>query len=258
MEGSEIAVLPETALTQSPAEVIGRAQVIANALAPIIEKQKLFTVIGGKKHVWVEGWTTMLAMLNVFPTVDFVRKLERPDEVAYEARVVLKFADGRVFAAEHMCSNREAGKSGWPEYAVKSMAQTRAVGKAARLSFSWIMSLAGYATTPAEEMDAAVGSVTVPRYQFGPQPTETTGTSGEVKTIPQMAAEIKSWIGLMCNEDPAKMDAMIRDFTKWKAKDTGEEKSLDLNSLPNIKKIEWIKRIHNNVSHRYTMFATKQ
>ena len=32
------------------------------------------------------------------------------------------------------------------------MAQTRATGKACRLAFSWIMGLAGYATTPYEEV----------------------------------------------------------------------------------------------------------
>jgi hypothetical protein len=32
------------------------------------------------------------------------------------------------------------------------MAQTRATGKACRLAFSWIMSLAGYEPTPAEEI----------------------------------------------------------------------------------------------------------
>jgi hypothetical protein len=36
------------------------------------------------------------------------------------------------------------------------MAQTRATGKACRLAFSWIMSLAGYEVTPAEEMTPIV------------------------------------------------------------------------------------------------------
>lgn len=47
------------------------------------------------------------------------------------------------------------GKAIWanrPKYARRSMAQTRATGKACRLAFSWIMSLAGYEVTPAEEM----------------------------------------------------------------------------------------------------------
>ncbi len=39
-----------------------------------------------------------------------------------------------------------------PHYARRSMAQTRATGKACRLAFSWIMSLAGYSATPYEEV----------------------------------------------------------------------------------------------------------
>jgi hypothetical protein len=48
------------------------------------------------------------------------------------------------------------------------MAQTRATGKACRLAFSWIMSLAGYEPTPAEEMMPIVDAVAV-------QETPTTG-----------------------------------------------------------------------------------
>jgi hypothetical protein len=47
------------------------------------------------------------------------------------------------------------GKPLWanrPRYARRSMAQTRATAKACRLAFSWIMALAGYQPTPAEEM----------------------------------------------------------------------------------------------------------
>ena len=47
------------------------------------------------------------------------------------------------------------GKPVWssrPRYARRSMAQTRATGKACRLAFSWVMSLAGYEPTPFEEM----------------------------------------------------------------------------------------------------------
>ena len=34
------------------------------------------------------------------------------------------------------------------------MAQTRAVGKAYRMKIGWLLKVAGYETTPAEEMDA--------------------------------------------------------------------------------------------------------
>jgi hypothetical protein len=43
-----------------------------------------------------------------------------------------------------------------PGYARRSMAVTRATGKAFRLGFSWIMTLAGYEVTPAEEMPQVV------------------------------------------------------------------------------------------------------
>lgn len=43
------------------------------------------------------------------------------------------------------------------------MAATRATSKACRLSFSWIMTLAGFAGTPAEEMDFATKEPTEPR-----------------------------------------------------------------------------------------------
>ena len=38
------------------------------------------------------------------------------------------------------------------EFQIASMAQTRAVSKAFRLALSWVMTLAGYEPTPAEEM----------------------------------------------------------------------------------------------------------
>jgi len=42
--------------------------------------------------------------------------------------------------------------NGRPRYQQRSMAITRATGKVCRLAFSWVMVLAGYSPTPAEEM----------------------------------------------------------------------------------------------------------
>ena len=53
-----------------------------------------------------------------------------------------------------ICTNKEHGKTNFDEYAVASMAQTRAVGKAFRMKIGWLLKVAGYETTPAEEMDA--------------------------------------------------------------------------------------------------------
>lgn len=139
--------------TSDPRNVIDRAASVAKELMPLVEKAKLFSMIQGKKYVKAEGWTTMLAMLGVFPQVEYCRKLNRTDELAYEARVLLTTVKGAVIGAgEAICSSLERNWSNRDEFAIKSMAQTRATGKAARIGFSWIMSLAGYEPTPAEEM----------------------------------------------------------------------------------------------------------
>lgn len=152
-----LAVVPEDTHpavfdTKDPAAVIARARGIADQLAPLVEKAKLYAMISGRKYVKVEGWNTMLSMLGIFPQVEFCRKLDRP-EIAYEARVVLKTIGGQVVGAgEALCTSTERNWGNRDEFAIKSMAQTRATGKAARNGFSWIMSLAGYEATPAEEM----------------------------------------------------------------------------------------------------------
>jgi hypothetical protein len=143
--------------TSEPEQIIAKATAVSNRLVDIVEKGKLYSLIktreGERKFVKAEGWTAMIAMLGIFPRADYCKRLEREDEIAYEAKVTLRHLSGiEVGAGDAICSSRERNWSGRDEYAIKSMAQTRAVGKACRLSFSWIMALAGYEVTPAEEM----------------------------------------------------------------------------------------------------------
>lgn len=144
----------------NPVEMVDVATEIANALSAVIEGQKLYKQIGKKKHVYVEGWTTLGFMTGVFATIEYTKKLEREpapkrkQELVYEAKAVAKRADGTVIGvAEAMCSSYEDNWNGRDEYAIRSMAQTRAISKALRMPLGWIMTLKGYAGTPAEEMD---------------------------------------------------------------------------------------------------------
>ena len=164
MESNELVPVDEKASSQAlvfgtldPEGVISKATLIANSLAPIVERAKLYSMIatkqGPKKYVKVEGWATMLAMLGIFPATEYSRLLDRPNEIAYESRVILRHISGVIVGAgEGICSSKESNWSGRDEFTIKSMSQTRAEGKAARLAFSWIISLAGYEPTPAEEM----------------------------------------------------------------------------------------------------------
>jgi len=145
-----------TLQVSGPLAVIGQATEIATHLADIVEQRKLYTNIGGKKHVRVEGWTTLGAMLGVLPREVAVSSVPADEFTAggYEAIVELvRAGDGAVIGrASAICTRDERNWGNRPDYAVRSMAVTRATGKAFRLGFSWIMTLAGYEPTPAEEM----------------------------------------------------------------------------------------------------------
>jgi hypothetical protein len=136
-----------------PDAVIERATAVAKRLADVIEKQKLYKTIKERKFVFVDGWTTLGAMLGVVPRE--VSVVDHQDLAEFEATVeLIRVSDGAVIGrASSVCGVDEDHWSDAERYARRSMAITRATGKAFRLSFSWVMTLAGYAATPAEEMD---------------------------------------------------------------------------------------------------------
>jgi len=146
-----------TITAKDPQDVVIQATAIATTLAAVIDKRRLYSTIQRKRYVRVEGWTTLGAMLGVLPReVDVVQD----GEGGYTATVeLIRATDGQVIgrgsAAVGMDEPTWAKR---PGYARRSMAVTRATGKAFRLGFSWIMTLAGYEVTPAEEMPQIVES----------------------------------------------------------------------------------------------------
>ena len=144
-----------TIMVSGPQDVVAQATAIATTLAAVIDKRRLYSTIQRKRYVRVEGWTTLGAMLGVLPREVAVEKHE---DGGFTATVeLIRATDGQVIgrgsAAVGMDEPTWAKR---PEYARRSMAVTRATGKAFRLGFSWIMTLAGYEVTPAEEMPQVV------------------------------------------------------------------------------------------------------
>ena len=143
-----------------PAETIARASRQATALADIIEKRRLYTTIGPKKHVNVEGWQTLGALNGLQAFTERV-EVTRTEDGFIEALAIVsarRVDDGIAVAqVEGFCSTREARWKGRDEYAVRSMAQTRATSKVFRQAMAWIMVLAGYEATPQEETPAETG-----------------------------------------------------------------------------------------------------
>lgn len=151
--------------TSDPVEVLERASRVADALKGVIVKQQLFKVINSKPHVFVEAWATCGAMLGLTSYVVWSRPIGEKGEHGHdwEARVEVHALDGRVIsAAEAMCTRKESKWKTRDDYAVRSMAQTRATSKAFRGPLGFIVTLAGYSATPAEEMPESSQQSDVP------------------------------------------------------------------------------------------------
>lgn len=135
--------------TDDPVQVLEKATRTADALAKVIKSRKLTSNIKGKEHVKVEGWQTLGSMLGVTPVCVWTRQIDN----GWEARVEARTLDGRVVgAAEAMCLKSEGRWRSADDYAVRSMAQTRATSKALASPLRFVVTLAGYEGTPAEEM----------------------------------------------------------------------------------------------------------
>ena len=161
-----IALQPNVAMgtvrALTPTDLVESAAKVATVLARIIEEKELYKAIpkpGGKpsKHVFVEGWTTCAALMGCMPRE---KATVEQDDGSFVSQVELvRMSDGAVLSqASASCGDSTDGEGSYSwarrkKFQKRSMAQTRAVSKVCRLAFSWIMVLAGYEATPAEEMD---------------------------------------------------------------------------------------------------------
>ena len=150
MKTNEIANRTEQINLTNPNDIMA----FATNLKDLIVQNNLFTNIKGRNYVNVEGWQIAGAFTGVFPIVEKVENLSQGTNYKYRAEVTLRDKDNNIVGSGMaICTNKEPGKAMFEEYAVASMAQTRAVGKAFRMKIGWLLKIAGYEATPVEEMD---------------------------------------------------------------------------------------------------------
>ena len=152
--GQEVAVQSPAAVamfrTDDPLEIMERTAEIATAMKRFVSQQGLTVQIKGRTYIEVEGWQMLGMMLGVAPVV----KATHPVDGGWEAIVELHDRTGRVVGAgEAECLTSEKDWKTRDDYARRSMAQTRAIGKAYRNTFGFIAKAAGYEVLPAEEAD---------------------------------------------------------------------------------------------------------
>lgn len=178
-----------------PDAQIEYASKIATSLTKVIEKQQLYSVISGRKYVKVEGWELLGTFLGILPRE---RQITEHADGSFEASFdLIRQSDGTVVGgASAICGMDEKRWGSADRYARRSMAATRAVGKAYRTSFSWIISLAGYAPTPAEEMPKEAIEIPfepTPNYSGGGVTTKQKGSvyTGETSQQEKVLAVCK-------------------------------------------------------------------
>lgn len=209
---SEIATKQEQVELNTPNQILE----FATSLKEMIVQNKLYTDIKGKNYVNVEGWQIAGAFTGTYPIVEKVEQIPtaNPKEYKYRAEVSLRDKDNNVVGyGVALCSNKEHGKTGFDEYAVASMAQTRAVGKAYRMKIGWLLKVAGYETTPAEEMDAIKEAQvveerkkrpTIREISYAETTLEQATTVDELKIMWEALGELQKVPEIMAKKDELK------------------------------------------------------
>lgn len=136
---------------------------------------KFIANIQGRNFPTVEWWNSAGFALGLLPRVLSTRRQNRQNgDYIYEAVVAVCRNGVELTRADGMCSTEETNgqRPRWQdEYAVRSMAQTRATAKAYRLGLSFIATLAQLEPTPAEEVPQG-GFNNAPPAQQPPQPQQ--------------------------------------------------------------------------------------
>jgi hypothetical protein len=140
---------------------------------------------GGKKdHLWFEAWAFLATMYRVTPRVvpGLTKIIEIGGVIGYEAEAEAFHMPSQtiISTGNAMCLNDEdnwglrpkyewrgqgnarervkVGEVAVPLFQLRSMAETRAMSKALKGPFSWIVAMAGFAPSTAEEGPGADGN----------------------------------------------------------------------------------------------------
>lgn len=239
---TEVNVRLGSLVVSNPHDVIVQATAVAKELAKIVKDNHLSKTIQNRDYVVVEGWSTMGAMLGVLPR-EVPELFKMFEDGSCEATVeLIRISDGAVIgrasAYVGVDEKDRYGKLTWgsrPIYARRSMAVTRATGKAYRLGFSWIMGLAGYAPTPAEEMEGVIDAEVREVAQEKPPSNgngKSNGDKPNTETIDLLRA--KAIVG---SDGKAYGDCTSDDLAK---KLIGITKGLKKENLDNAKQSEYL------------------
>lgn len=130
------------------------ARKVAKLLKDIIDQRPKKVIINGKQYIDFEAYQTIASFYGYSVGTEWTMPIVVSDNIiGYSAKANVFNKEGRlVSSAESSCTKDEDNWKNKPDFQVRSMAQTRACVKALRNVFAWVVVLAGYEPSPAEEM----------------------------------------------------------------------------------------------------------
>lgn len=220
-------------LAPSPEQAIDYARRCAQALATVLDPAGMTIAVGGdRRHVRVEGWQTLGAMTGHSARVVWCREYSDADRGdGWEARAEVVDGAGRVVGAgEGMCLRTEKRWRDADEYAIRSMAQTRAISRSLSSVLRHVIVLAGYEGTPAEEMPAEDPG---PRGRRGRRETAQDRLDADARRLAEKRRRWESLRGqglddsdlaaLLTGNGIPNSDALLEDATFQRAQDLVRE-----------------------------------
>lgn len=196
-ENREIMVQPME-LQTAPSEVLKAAETAAKALADVINRKPRKIVINNEQYLEYEDWQTVAHFYGLHAKTGDAVPVEIMGIQGAKASAVILDREGRVVGgAEAYCLRDEDKWKNKPWFQLASMAQTRAASKAFSNTLRWVVVLAGYKGTPAEEMqDEPEKPAAVPAEHWCKEHKVKFFKSGNMKGYAHKIAGTDQW----CNE----------------------------------------------------------
>ena len=136
-------------LTGDPQQKLEQGKKAAAALMTVAKP----VLIDGKQFLRFEDLQTIGAFFGTIVGTSNPEYVEIDNTPGYKASAaVRRISDGLIISTASAYCLREGNWKNRENYALASMAQTRAGAKALRNAFAWVAVLAGYEATPAEEI----------------------------------------------------------------------------------------------------------
>ena len=173
-EEKEIIEIPqyEIGVMRDPKAVLAEAKLAAQSLMTVVSQKTKPVIMNGEQYLEFEDWQTVARFYGVTAKVVRTAFIDLGGVKGYEATAeAIRISDGMaISSADAMCLNDEdkwstrskyeyvngerekVGEVPVPLFQLRSMAQTRACAKSLRNVLAWVVVLAGFKPTPAEEM----------------------------------------------------------------------------------------------------------